>query len=132
MAKIKVTLTEDMIKVISCLRFQEFPGIREDDTRQELIYELDMNSLYGGNFVLEDMSYILGLYDQHIPGTECDATGPRFPKELEDKMLEIHCYIVDNLPYIEQILHQFCWQGGITPGTYVANQFELFWTKKED
>jgi hypothetical protein len=128
--KLKVTLTEDMIKLISCLQFGEFKQIDDDSTDKQVFYALDMNSLYGGNFIFEDVSRILGLYDKRIENSEELSTGPVFPQEIEDYMWETHGYIVENLPYIEQIVHQFCYRGGITPGTYVSKHNELIWRKE--
>ena len=130
--KISVTITEDMIKLISCLNFQEFGPISDEDTRQYVRYGLDLNSLYGGNFVLEDTARILGKYDQMLANTMESPEGPRFPKEVEDYLLGVHFSVYNNIVYIEQILHQFCWKGGITPGTYECKENEYFWTRKED
>ena len=146
--KITLTITEDMIKLISCLNFQEFPefdknlGFEEYSNLNEkamykkgrnqyVYYGFDLNSLYGGNFVLEDVARILGVYDKHLENTEELSSGPRFPKEIEDYLLETHFAVFDNLVYIEQILHQFCWKGGITPGTYECRENEFYWTKKD-
>ena len=135
--KITLNITEDMIKLITCLRFQEFPRFDEEDARERTIYQdvrygIDLNSLYGGNFVLEDTARILGEYDKVIPGTEESAGGPRFPKQVEEYLLRTHLDVYYNLEYIEQILHQFCNEGGITPGLYECRDFEFIWTKKED
>lgn len=134
--KITLNITEDMIKLISCLRFQEFPRFDEEDVMEKTCYQdvrygLDLNSLYGGNFVLEDTSRILGVYDKHIEGTEESSEGPRFPKDVEDYLFKTHLSVYDNIEYIEQILHQFCAKGGITPGTYECKEFEYIWSKKE-
>ena len=130
MAKLKVTLTNDMIKLISCINFQTYNKITDDTEEHEVFYAIDLNSLYGGNFVFEDIARILGFYEQVIENTETMSTGPRFPQEIEDYMWETHCYILDNLHYIEQILHQYCAKGGITAGTYTSKHNELIWTKE--
>lgn len=130
MEKLKVTLTEDMIRLISCINFQEYEKVTDETERHEVFYAIDLNSLYGGNFVFEDIARILDFYDQVIPDTEFLSTGPRYPKEVEDYMWETHCYIVDNLHYIEQILHQYCAKGGITAGTYTSKINQLIWSKE--
>lgn len=130
MNKLKVTLTEDMIKLISCISFQKYEKVTDETKSHEVSYAIDLNSMYGGNFVFEDISRILGLYDKHIEDTEFLSTGPRFPKEIEDYMWETHGYIVENLEYIEQILHQYCYRGGITPGTYTSKNNQLIWNKE--
>lgn len=130
MAKLKVTLTNDMIKLISCINFQRYNKITDDTEEHEVFYAIDLNSLYGGNFVFEDIARILGFYEQVIENTETLSTGPRFPQETEDYMWETHCYILENLHYIEQILHQYCAKGGLTPGVYTSKNNELIWTKE--
>lgn len=131
--KIKLTLTEDMLKLIANIQFKaEEAEVEENDHRKNINYYVDMNSLYGGNFVLEDISFILGIYDKHIEGTEEDALGPKFPKELEDYMFQLHSTIVENINNIEEILHQFVLKGAVTPGTYVCDQYVKVWSKEEE
>ena len=55
MEKLKVTLTEDMIKLISCINFQEYERVTDETEKHEVFYAIDLNSLYGGNFVFEDI-----------------------------------------------------------------------------
>lgn len=129
MQLLKVTLTDDMIKLISCINFQEYEKITDDTDSHNVFYGVDLNSLYGGNFVFEDIARILNLYDKVIQDTETLSTGPRFPMEIEDYMWETHCYILDNLAYIEQILHQHCTKG-ISAGTYVSKNNQLIWNKE--
>lgn len=128
MATIKINLTEDMLKLISCINFQEFPTEEDFQKKYEVRCGIDFGSLYGGSFVFEDVSYILGLWDKHIPGTENDATGPKFPKEVEDYMWETHMYIVEHIRDIEEIVHSFIMKGGLVPGTYVCKSNEHIWT----
>ena len=84
MATIKVTLTEDMLSLISNIHFQELPDT--EAKKEKLTWGSDFYSLYGGSFVFEQIAYILGRYDEHIKGTEDDALCPRFPKEFADYM----------------------------------------------
>ena len=125
---IKVTLTDDMLKLIRCITFQEFHKIRENDRRQEVELAIDMNNIYGGSFLYEDISYILGIYDKHIEGTEEDYDGPKFPVELEDYMYDMHAYIMENILYIEQIVHQIGVVNGLKAGTYVSKRNEEIWS----
>ena len=128
MAKIKLELTEDMIKLISNFHFGETPNL--DNTKeQSKNYAVDINNIYGGDITFENIAYILGRYDEHIPGTEEDALGAKFPKEFEDYMWELHGTIIDNLRNIEEIVHQFCWRGGVTPGVYKCLSNEHIWEK---
>ena len=131
MAVVKVKLTKDLIKLISNIRFCQYKPIKDDDERQEIYYGIDINSLYGGDFLFEDMSFILGIYDKHIIGTEEDAEGPDFHKEDKYYMWELHSYILDNLQNIEEIVHQFVGQGGLKEGTYTCKSNEHIWIYKE-
>lgn len=128
MAVISVTLTEDMLKLISHINFTKIPDLT-DETQERMTWGIDFYSLYGGSYVFEDIAYILGRYDEHIAGTEEDPLGAAFPKEFEDYMWEIHTYIVDNIQYIESLVHQFVNRGGLTPGTYRSKSNENIWTK---
>ena len=132
MATIKLKLTEDILKLVSNIRFKEYKKIEDDDERSYPTYAIDLNSLYGGNFVLEDISFILGIYDQRIPDTEEDAEGPRFPEELEKYMYDLHEFIVVNLDNIEEILHQMILRGGIKPGTYKCKDWQHIWEYVEE
>lgn len=128
MAVISVTLTEDMLKLISHINFTKIPDLT-DETQEKMTWGLDFNSLYGGSYVFEDIAYILGRYDEHIAGTEEDPMGVAFPQELEDYMWKIHSYVLDNIQYIEALVHQFVNKGGLTPGTYRSKSNENIWTK---
>ena len=127
MAILKVTLTEDMLKLVSCIHFTEFPNENDFESKYKLNVGIDFASLYGGSFVFEDVSYILGIYDKHIEGTECNPMGPEFPKELEDYMWETHSYVVEHIRDIEDIVHQFVNKGGVVPGTYSCKSNERIW-----
>lgn len=131
MSIIKLTLTEDIIQLVSCIKFKELPIIDENDQRESIGYEINMASLYGGDFLLEDIATILGRIDEAIPDTECDFDGPKFEPEFEKYMLNLHMFIVDNLDKIEEIIHQFTMKGGVTPGVYKCKGWERIWTKVE-
>lgn len=118
--------------LISNIRFKERPVIDEFSERTEyLSYEIDMQSIFGGNFVLEDISYLIGIYDRHIPGTEDDYDGPKFNKEDTQYMYGLYDFIVDNIENIEELVHQFCTRGGLKPGTYSCLSHAHIW-KRED
>lgn len=117
----KITLTEDHIKLIPFFFIQEF-GDNEIGVTKEQLFNL-------GSHLLEDMAMILGLSDKAINNTSYDADGRAFDDETEKYMLDLYNYIVDNLYYIELIIHQFVIKGGITAGTYKALDNELFWEK---
>lgn len=117
----KITLTEDHIKLIPFFFIQEF-GDNEIGVTKEQLFNI-------GSHLLEDMATILGLTDKAIPNTNYDADGRAFDDKTEKYMLDLYNYIVDNLYYIELIIHQFVIKGGITAGTYKALDNELFWEK---
>ena len=128
MSILKITLTEDMLKLISNIHYGEVPQL--DSKRNTLAYGIDFNSLYGGS-TLEDVAYILGRYDEHIPGTENNFLGADFPKGLKDYMLEMHMYIVDHIQDIEELVHWFSNKGGLQPGTYKCKSNERLWEREE-
>lgn len=123
MARIYVNLTEDHLKLIRNLNVQalsdETVGIAKDN-------------LYGGTYKYEQMALILDLTDRAVPGTEEDIEGTLYEKETQLYMMELDKYINENLLNIEEILHQFCLQGGITPGKYVCKDYQHIWHKVEE
>jgi len=127
-----IELTDDILKLISFIHFQEVPeSPHDEDERQQINYAIDFNSLYGGTYVFEDIAMILGRFDERIEGTDEDPLGAQFPKEFEDYMWEIHTYIVDHIEEIEELVHQFCNRGGLTAGTYVSKYGTHVWKRKE-
>ena len=129
MATIKVTLTEDMLKLISNIRFSEVPDIEKEG--YPMTWGLDFHNLYGGDLNFEDISRIIGRYNEHIEGTEEEALGADFPQDVKDYMWDMHCYILDNIGNIEELVHQFCIKGGLTAGTYKCKNYDHIW-KRED
>ena len=129
MATVKLTLTKDMLALISNIRFTKLPTM--DSEKKYLNWGIDFNSIYGGSYLLEDISLILDKYDEHIAGTEESAMGPEFPPELEDYMFDLHTKILNNLPYIEDLVHQFATKGGLSEGTYKCKDYERIWAKVE-
>lgn len=127
MATIKITLTEDHLKLISNIRFTELPII--DETQKNINWGIDMNSLYGGSFLLEDISFMIGVYDKRKKDSEENPMGPEFDDDLTDYMFTLHEYIIDNLPYIEDLVHQFSVKGGLSVGTYKCKDYERIWKK---
>ena len=121
----KLELTEDILTLISNIHFVDYG---ESDGEK---YFMDINGLYGGSYVFEDISYLLGRYDEHLPGTEEDPLGPQFPKEFEDYMWNIHSFIVDNLDSVEELVHWFSNKGGLTPGTYKKGN-DGIWKRVEE
>jgi hypothetical protein len=118
----RITLTPEHIKLISLIRFNE------DDENDSLF--IDKNDPYELSGRLEDIALALGYKDKAIPGTETDPEGAAFPDDIEEHLLDIHHYVVDNLYFIESIMHQLAFNGGITPGTYKCIDTEGVWTKE--
>jgi hypothetical protein len=130
MAIIKIKLTSDILTLITNIHFKELPDLRSE--KYPLTWGIDLYSLYGGSFVLEDMAHILGKYDQVIPESIEDPLGPRFPKELEDYLWETHEYIVENLEFIEDLVHYYSNKGGLSEGTYKCHREAKDWVKLEN
>lgn len=130
MAIIRITLTDDILKVISGIRFEKFSFNRDKET-SHYGWGIDSYGMYGGTYALEDISILIGRYNEHIVGTEENPLGVEFPEELTNYMWEIHNYIVENLEYIESLIHFYICKGGLTPGTYKCKSNELNWVKEK-
>lgn len=118
MAKIKITLTEEHIKLL-----KEFRNTQIDD----IYVGYDTINPYGGSYLMEDIAMILGYWDKAIPGTENDYDGRKFGIENEQKMLDIHTYLMDNIRFVFSIVFQFM-EIGIKPGLYTSLDNDLNWT----
>lgn len=125
------------------------------------IYGIDNYNLWGGTFIWEQMALILGYQGAIIPSTMEDPTGPKFYEkvwtgldengrrfvvtnkdntdnvdgleeiDVWEHLKDLDCFIVTNLPYIMDILLQFCTEG-IQPGvTYWAYDYQRIWHKEE-
>ena len=127
----KLTFSEDVIRLIPHFNFTEtplLPAIRDVEIPR---WGLDYNSIYGGSFLLEDLALILGFYDKVLPETIENADGPRYPEEIEDRMLAAHRFVIENMKEIEEIIHQFVVKGGITAGTYKCEHDIRLWERDE-
>lgn len=122
MAIKKLTLTEDHIKLIG--------GLTPVETDNGVAY--DVNHLWGGSYLYEDMAMLLGFYDEHIKGTENDYDGRRYPEEKEKLMKDLYDWFVYNIAYLETLIHQFAGKGGLTPGTYKCIDYIKDWEKVEE
>lgn len=130
MAIKRIVLTQDILNVISGLKFERFT-FNKNDANEHFGWGIDSYGMYGGTYPLEDISILIGRYEEHIPGTEEDPMGVQFPEELSQYMWEIHDYIVENLEYIENLIHTFINKGGLTPGTYKCKNNEMNWIKEK-
>ena len=120
----KIEVTEDLLKVIPIILLNEKIG-----TDNKLI-TIDSSHLYSIGFgLVEDIAMALGIYDNAIKGTEDDPEGRAFNEEDTDRILKLHKYVVDNLYYIESLIHQFVVDGGLQVGVYKAKDNEMIWKK---
>ncbi len=119
---IRLNLTEEHLKLIPVFFIQENDDEKSISVDKEHMYCI-------GSHLVEDLAMALGYGDKFISGTEEDADGKAFPDDIEAHLLEVHQYIVDNLYYIETLIHQFVTKGGITPGTYKARDNDLIWER---
>ena len=123
----KIEVTEDLLKVIPIIFLQEKVGFDN-----KTVY-IDSSNIFsaGGMHLMEDMAMALGIYDRAIKGTEDDPEGKAFSEEDTEYMLSLHKYIVDNIYYIEALIHQYVVKGGLEVGTYACKDNEMIFEKKE-
>jgi len=120
---IKLDITEDILKLIPIIFIQ---------TKGDDEVTIDKKHLFCiGMHLMEDLAMALGIYDNAIKGTEDDPEGRAYNEKDTEYMLGLHKYIVDNLYYIEILIHQYAVKGGITVGTYKAKDNELIFKKVE-
>lgn len=119
--KLKLEINEDIIKLIKNFNFERL---------SDKHYGLDTYSLWGGTYLLEQMALILGYQDKIIPQTLESPMGVRFEEEYENKMWEYDSFILENIVFLEEILHQFIDKGGIKPGIYTALDYNRIWEYK--
>lgn len=117
MAIIKITLTEEHIKIITNFRISQLGD-------ESVV--INTKDLLVNNSVVEGIALLLDKFDEHIEGSEVEVEGRRYPTELEDYFWDLYSYITDNLQYIEIILHQFV-STGIKPGTYRCVDNIMIW-----
>lgn len=118
----RLTLTKEHIQLISLIKF-------EDDFKGKFFIDKDDPYILPGR--LQDIALTLGYMDKAIPGTEEDPEGMAFPDDVEEHLLSVHHYVIDNLMLIESLIHQIVFNGGIEPGTYKCIDTELIWEKEE-
>lgn len=122
---IRINVTEDLLKVIPIIFLQQKKMF--DDNQ---IITIDTSHAYSiGLGMVEDLAMALGIYDHAIKGTEDDAEGRAFNDEDTERILSLHKYVVDNLYYIEMLIHQYVVKGGLEVGVYKAKDNELIFEK---
>lgn len=129
MAQKKLTFTEDHLRLISEIHFEEF-AFDEETRNGRFGWGVDQYNLFGGTYVMEDVSRIIGKYDEHIVGTEEDPQGVDFKDELKDYMWGLYQYIWQNMGDIMSLVLYMSNKGGLTVGTYKKNPRSMeMWTK---
>lgn len=129
MAYKKITITDEHIKLLKAIKFEEF--VFDGDSRNGRIgFGIDQYAPWGGNFPIEDIALALGHYQDAIPGTEDDWDGRKFPTELQEKFHDLYDYITENMAYLFDLLIYYTDKGGLTPGTYKCNPRYKEWTKE--
>lgn len=123
---VRIEVTEDLLKVIPIIYWQK--NVEWDYS--EIIIRTDHIFSAGGLHLLEDMAMALNIYDRKIKGTEDDPEGAAFNEEDTERMLTLHKYVVDNIQYIESLIHQYITKGGLQVGVYKAKDNELIWEKE--
>ena len=123
MKKNRIELTEDVLKLISTIKVRRIEVPNEIGNGM-YIAGIDNASTYGGSDLLEDVSMALSCYDQHIEGTESNANGILFDEELENKMYDMHEFVIEHLYEIEALVHYWSNKGGLTPGVYNTLTFQ--------
>lgn len=121
--KITLHLTKEHIQLIKNFRVQQFSGTRVG---------INKNDLYQTMFLYDDMANILGYQDKAIKGTEEDADGTKYNKETTAHLDALADDIEKNLDSYEEILHQFCDQGGLREGTYTCLDNKRIWSFEGD
>lgn len=118
MAKIKIKLTEEHLKLIKSFTIERINDIH---------IGFDTINPYGGNYLMEDLAMILGYWDKATIGSELDYDGKKFGLENEIEMIKIHSYLMDNFSYVMSIIIQFATEG-IKPGLYTSIDYNINWT----
>lgn len=115
--KLSIVFTEDIITFIKLLKPQQFND-------GQVGY--DLYGLYPESHLFDFMAMVLGIRDKMIPGTENNPMGAEYEEEAMNRMLDIDAFIVENIVFIEEILHQFCTEG-IKVGKYSCLAYNRIW-----
>ncbi len=130
MALKKLKVTEDHVKLLQAIKFEEF--VFDEISRNGRIgWGVDQYSPWGGNFPIEDIALILGHWEDTIPGTENDYDGRKFPEKLHNYFFDLYEDITENFKLYFSLLIFMTDKGGLTPGTYKCNPRIGDWKKVE-
>lgn len=116
MKKNRIVLTKEILALSSTIRIREM-GVANGNLGT-VIAGIDSTSIYGGSDLLEDVSMAIGCYDDRIKDTDENPNGIRFDETLEDKMYDLHNFVMENIETIENLIHYWSNKGGLSPGTY--------------
>ena len=128
MAIKKINLTDDHLKLISHIKFEQF-SFGNEAAIKRYGWGIDQWGLFGGTYVMEDVARIIGKFDQYIKGTEENANGRQFPPELEDYMWSLYMDIVADMELIMDLVLYYSNKGGLSVGTYKCNTNTMVWEK---
>lgn len=115
----------ELFRKIMSIVSREFMKIKSAPTSSNI--GIDTYGMYMGSDLYEDMARILGVYDQVIPESVESPLGVRFPDEIMNMLAEYDDFMVKNLVYIEEIIHQFC-EEGVKPGKYSCIDSVRIWS----
>ena len=118
MAKLKIELDENKIALIRNFKFKRI---------NDATYGIDTYDLFGGTYLYEDMANILGWSDKVIPDTLENPMGALYEEEYQKKMEEYDAFLIENMLFIEEIIHQFITEGGLKPGIYTTLDYNRQW-----
>lgn len=120
----KIELTEDLLKLIHGFDILELKEGKQ--------YGVDIDHMYGGTYLYEQMAILLGWEDKEVPETKEDPDGVKFEKGTMEKLVEYDDFMTKHLLDIEQIIHQYCVEG-VKPGFYKSREGIGLWKyAKED
>ena len=130
MALKKLKLTDEHIKLLQAIKFESF--VFDGDSRNGRIgWGVDQYGPWGGNFPIEDIALILGLWDKALPGTENDYDGRKFPDAIATHLYDLYADITENFELYFKLLIYMSDKGGLVPGEYKCNKRLNEWTKVE-
>ena len=119
--KLTIILTDEIIKLVKFFKTTQFNDYQ---------YGVDIDALYIESHLYDFMALVLDLKDHQIPNTEENPSGAEYDDETTEKLRNLDEYIVTNILYIEEIIHQFC-DVGVKPGKYICLAYNRIW-KYED
>ena len=115
--KLTIILTDEIIKLVKFFKTTQFNDYQ---------YGVDIDALYSESHLYDFMALVLDLKDHQIPNTEENPSGAEYDDETTEKLRNLDEYIVNNILYIEEIIHQFC-DTGVKAGKYTCLAYNRIW-----